>query len=55
MMTHDPEPASAAGLTSRPLAQTAADTLAWLRATPDATRTGLTREEEAEVLARTAG
>jgi hypothetical protein len=55
MMTHDPEPASAAGLTHRPLAETAADTLAWLTATPDATRIGLTREEEAGVLAGAGG
>ena len=35
----------------RPVADTARDTLAWLRETPDATRTGLSREREAEVLA----
>ena len=52
MLAHDPEPAAAAGLTSRPVRETAADTLAWLRTTPEATRTGLTRAEEAEVLAR---
>ena len=51
MMTHDPTPSLAAGLTVRPVGETARDTLAWLRATPDATVTGLTREEEAEVLA----
>ena len=55
MLTHDPEPAAVAGLACRPVAATATDTLAWLRATPDATRTGLTREEEADVLARVAG
>jgi hypothetical protein len=33
------------------VAQTAADTLAWLRATPDARVTGLTADEEAQVLA----
>ena len=54
MLAHDPEPAEEAGLRHRPLAQTAADTLAWLRATPDASRTGLTRAEEAEVLSRVA-
>lgn len=42
----------AAGLAPRPFADTARDTLAWLRATPDAIRTGLTRDEEAEVLSR---
>lgn len=51
MMTHDPTPSSDAGLTVRPVGETARDTLAWLRATPHATLTGLTREEEAEVLA----
>ena len=35
-------------MTSRP--ETARDTLAWLRATPDAPVTGLAREEEREVL-----
>ena len=54
MLSHDPDPVAAAGLVCRPVASTAADTLAWLRSTPDAARTGLTREEEAEVLARTA-
>jgi nucleoside-diphosphate-sugar epimerase len=52
MLAHDPEPAARAGLRHRSLAETAADTLAWLRATPDATRTGLTRAEEDDVLAR---
>lgn len=51
MGAHDPAPSYAAGLTLRPLAETAADTLAWLRATPEATLTGITREREAEVLA----
>ena len=55
MLTHDPGPAAAAGLSCRPVAATAADTLAWLRSTPDATRTGLTRAEEVEVLARVDG
>ena len=50
MLAHDPEPAAVAGLTHRPLMETAADTLAWIRATPDTTRTGLTRAEEAVVL-----
>ncbi len=51
MTAHDPTLAAAAGLASRPLADVARDTLAWLRATPDAVRTGLSREAEAEVLA----
>jgi len=45
-----------AGLTFRPLATTAVDTLAWFRAQPverqAKPRTGLTPEREAEVLAR---
>jgi len=36
----------------RDLADTARDTLAWFRATPDAEATGLTRDEEAELLAQ---
>lgn len=48
--SHDPAPSYAAGLVLRPVADTARDTLAWLRATPDATVTGLTREREAAVL-----
>ncbi len=55
MMAHDPEPAAAAGLVHRPVARTAADTLAWLRETPDAGRTGVTRAEEAAVLAEVDG
>jgi 2'-hydroxyisoflavone reductase len=51
MLAHDATPSYDAGLVTRPLADTARDTLAWLRATPDATLTGLGREEEAEVLA----
>ena len=51
MMTHDHEASRRAGLVVRPVADTARDTLAWLRATPDAVRTGLSREREAEVLA----
>lgn len=51
LMARDPGASVAAGLTCRPLAETARDTLAWLRSTPDAAMTGLTRAEEAEVLA----
>jgi 2'-hydroxyisoflavone reductase len=50
------ERALAAGLTFRPLAATAADTLAWFRAQPparqDKLRAGLTAEREAALLAR---
>ncbi len=51
MMTHDHEASRRAGLVVRPVADTARDTLTWLRSTPDAVRTGLSREREAEVLA----
>jgi 2'-hydroxyisoflavone reductase len=51
--------AQAAGLTYRPLAQTAAETLAWARAWPaerqGKLRAGLTAEREAELLAAWAG
>ncbi len=50
MTSHDVSAAFAAGLTCRPVAQTAVDTLAWLRETPDAPRTGLSRAEEQELL-----
>jgi len=49
-LAHDTSPAIAAGLRIRPMAETARDTLAWLRETPDAAVTGLTMQEEAEVL-----
>jgi len=47
---HDVTSSLATGLTVRPLEESARDTLAWVRATPDAAVTGLTRNEEAEVL-----
>jgi len=50
MLAHDVAPSLAAGLRIRPLADTARDTLAWLRATPDAVVTGLTAEEERTLL-----
>jgi nucleoside-diphosphate-sugar epimerase len=50
MMAHDPAPAGDAGLRIRPVAETAADTLAWQRATPDAVLTGISLEREADVL-----
>jgi nucleoside-diphosphate-sugar epimerase len=51
-MAHDPEPSRAAGLGCRPLAETAADTLAWFREQPDARVSGLTAAEERELLRR---
>ena len=51
MAAHDPSPSLAAGLRLRPVAETARDTLAWLRSTPGAARTGLSPAREAEVLA----
>jgi nucleoside-diphosphate-sugar epimerase len=51
MMTHRFDLSAEAGLTVRPFAETAHDTLAWLRDNPDAARTGMSREREAEVLA----
>lgn len=50
MMTHDATPSLDAGLSVRPVAETARDTLAWLQATPDATVTGISRERELELL-----
>ncbi len=50
MITHRFDPSEAAGLTVRSFADTARDTLAWLRANPDAPRTGMSREREAELL-----
>jgi 2'-hydroxyisoflavone reductase len=51
-LAHDPSPAVAAGLVTRPLRDTARDTLGWVRATPDARVSGLTREEEGALLER---
>ncbi len=51
MLAHDPTPSFEAGLRVRPIADTARDTLAWLRATPDAARTGLSPDGEDRVLA----
>ena len=58
MMQHDAGPAADAGLTTRPLADTARDTVTWMRAAPDeaaAARTGLTPAEEADLLATWTG
>jgi nucleoside-diphosphate-sugar epimerase len=50
MLAHDPTPSIEAGLRLRPLAETAVDTLAWLRADPSAVRGGLTRQRELALL-----
>ncbi len=50
-MTRDVGDSLAAGLAVRPVADTARDTLAWLRTDPGHATTGLTRAEEREVLA----
>jgi len=50
MCDHDVSAAFEAGLSTRPLADTARDTLAWLRDTPDPPLTGLTIEEERKLL-----
>lgn len=54
-MAHDVTSSLEAGLTIRPIAETTRDTLAWLGATPEANVTGLTRDEEQEVLAAVQG
>jgi 2'-hydroxyisoflavone reductase len=51
MTARDATPSLDAGLVVRPVAETARDTLAWLREHPDARRTGLSREHEQRVLA----
>ena len=50
MMHHDVEPALEADLLLRPLADTYADTLAWLRSDPGATVTGIDSDRERELL-----
>ena len=50
LTSHDVSAALAAGLTVRPVGETAADTLAWVRSTPDAPRTGLSRAEEQDLV-----
>jgi 2'-hydroxyisoflavone reductase len=50
MTAHDPTPSYAVGLVLRPVGETARDTLAWARATPDVVVTGLSREREAAIL-----
>jgi nucleoside-diphosphate-sugar epimerase len=51
MLAHDATPSLEAGLRPRPVADTARDTLAWVRADPDAPVSGISREREAELLA----
>ena len=51
LMAHDVTASYDAGLTTRPLSETARDTLLWLRATPDAPVTGWSRADEEKVLA----
>jgi 2'-hydroxyisoflavone reductase len=50
MTSHDVSAAFEAGLTTRPVGETAVDTLEWLRATPGAPCTGLSRAEEQDLL-----
>ena len=50
LTAHNVDAAFAAGLSTRPVGESAADTLAWLRATNDAPRTGLSRAEEQDLL-----
>ncbi|MGH3368191.1 MAG: NAD-dependent epimerase/dehydratase family protein, partial [Nocardioidaceae bacterium] len=52
LMSRDVSAARAAGLATRPIEDTARDTLAWLQRTPHATVTGLTVEEERDLLHR---
>lgn len=51
MLAHDADLPRAAGLSTRPVADTARDTAAWVDETPDVVRTGITREREQELLA----
>jgi nucleoside-diphosphate-sugar epimerase len=50
MTSHDVSAAFDAGLTTRPVGETAVDTLAWLHENPAAPRTGLSRAEEQDLL-----
>ncbi len=50
MLAHDADLPREAGLVTRPVADSARDTLAWVRSDPDAVRTGITRERETELL-----
>ncbi len=50
MTAHDVSAAVAAGLTTRSIAETAVDTLAWVRSVREPPRTGLSRAEEQDLL-----
>jgi nucleoside-diphosphate-sugar epimerase len=50
MTSHDVSAAFAAGLTTRPVGETALDTLTWLRTQQDPPITGLSRAEEQDLL-----
>jgi 2'-hydroxyisoflavone reductase len=50
MLAHDADLPRAAGLSTRSVAESARDTLAWVESTPDAVQTGITREREQELL-----
>ncbi|KRB78922.1 hypothetical protein ASE01_23590 [Nocardioides sp. Root190] len=52
MLAHDAQPALDAGLSVRPVADTASDTRVWLESDPAARIGGITREREAELIAR---
>lgn len=52
MLAHDAQPALDAGLTVRPVGETARDTLGWLESDPAARIGGITRDREAELIAR---
>jgi len=50
MTAHDVSAAFAAGLTTRPIGETAFDTLTWVRGEENPARTGLTRAEEQDLI-----
>ncbi len=50
MMHHDLSPSVAAGLVTRSITDTARDTLAWMRSGAEVQRTGLSLQEETELL-----
>jgi 2'-hydroxyisoflavone reductase len=51
MLAHDADLPREAGLVTRPVSESARDTAAWVGATPDAVRTGITRARETALLA----
>lgn len=50
LFSRDPTRSFQAGLTARPVSDTARDTLAWVTASPDAPATGMDRDAERELL-----